>query len=562
MKQRKPNSIYYLLAGTVIFILSLPVYSNTYAQIANCQWGKSIGNATVNKNSVATDNFGNEYLCGFFSTPYIVLGSDTLFNNGTGNKDFYLAKYNHLGYLVWARSGGSNQNEFPMGVTTDSTGNIYLFGYYTSTSFVLGHDTLTQSGNTFLIKYDPGGNILWARSSVGESYPSSIATYKDGTSYVTGIYWNTFIAFGNDTINNASRAPNLFVTKYTTDGIVEWVRGNQTLNQNTAILSGDIKTDNNGSIYLAGSFGGQFMVFGSDTVRNQPIFTYNSFLLKMDTSGNFIWVNGLGYFSTIPTPVLCLDATSNSFLTFNSTAWELVNVTDSISGNNQDAVLVKYNTDGIRQWAKKSSLNTIAIPFGAAFDHGGNVYITGNFFTNNLTFATDTLIANDSQALFLIKYDNDGNQVWAKGGDSCNVDQATAIAIDPIDNIYLSGYFIDNTLKLDAVLMNPTDLLSPHGFLAKYSVARAGIQTNNPDVSVVIYPNPTSFSNEITVRFPGQTFTKMDIYNYLGQRVYETTIGLSETNQNIPANRLAPGQYFIRLYGNNNTKTLPLITLP
>ncbi len=564
MKQRKSKSLSSIVLSAAILISSLTNAFYITAQTPDCQWGKTVGHGLVSNKSVATDNFGNEYVTGFFRSPFIVLGSVTLFNNGIGTEDFYLAKYDHLGNLIWARSAGGSDNDFVGGVATDSIGNIYLTGYYTSASLVLGHDTLKQQYNIFTMKYDPSGNILWARGSVGAGAESGgITTDKYGNSYVTGIFGNSYITFDHNTLlNGYNRVFNIFITKYTTDGNVAWVRGNNNLGLNTSTQVSDIKTDADGNILLTGSFGGEMMVFGTDTVNKSPFSDVYVFLIKMDSSGNFTWVNGFGNFSNYPATVLTLDASGNSFLSCNFGRWPLVLGTDTIRGTAQDAILVKYNSAGARQWAKKTSFNSTVSIYGAACDQGGNVYMTGQFSAHDLTFGADTLAANDTQAMFLLKYDNDGNQIWAKGGDSCNFDQTYAIAIDPIDNIYLSGYFAGNTLKLDGVLMNPGDLLQPHAFLAKYSTAKAGINNTGINAEVVVYPNPATNNSNVTVKFSLQAYSHMDIYNYLGQRVYESSINSSETLLTLATNNLVPGNYFIRLCGNNNTKTIPIIILP
>ncbi len=563
MKQKKTKTLYSSLLSVALFLSAFISTFTVSAQIPNCQWGKPAGNALVSRKSVATDNFGNEYVAGFFRLPYIVLSGDTLFNHGTGTADFYVAKYNHLGNLIWARSGGGSQNDYPAGIATDSIGNIYLTGYYTTASLVLGHDTLKQPDNIFTMKYDPNGNVVWARGSVGAGLSSGIATDKAGNSYVTGIFGNTYIAFDHDTLRDGfNRVYNIFITKYTPDGSVAWVRGNKNLGLHSSTQISEIKMAPDASIYLTGSFGGLMLVFGNDTVKKAAFSDANVFLIKMDSNGNFNWVNGFGNFDIYPAPVLCLDTSGNSFLSCNFGYWDMVFGTDSIPGTSSDAILVKYNADGVRQWARKTSFNSTAALLGAACDQAGNLYITGQFSGHDFTFASDTLAVNDTQSMFLIKYDNDGNQLWAKGGDSCNYDAAVAIAIDPNDNIYLTGTFSGQQILLDDVLMYPNDHLQPHSFLAKYSSAKTGINTIASNSDVVVYPNPATNKNNIYVAFPERTYTQIDIYNYMGQHVYESTITPSETTNTVATNKLIPGNYFIRLTGNNNIKTLALIIQP
>ncbi|MBI3502888.1 MAG: SBBP repeat-containing protein [Bacteroidetes bacterium] len=60
--------------------------------------------------TVATDAPGNIYVGGQYSSPYIIFGTDTLFNSQTSfpmTYDYFIAKYNSAGAAQWAKSGGS-----------------------------------------------------------------------------------------------------------------------------------------------------------------------------------------------------------------------------------------------------------------------------------------------------------------------------------------------------------------------------------------------------------------------------------------------------------------------
>src|SRR6185295_310489 len=67
----------------------------------------------------------------------------------------------------WAKSGdGSGTNE-GFAVCTDPSGNILITGALSSTAVNYGSYTLTNAGGMFLVKYDPNGNVLWAKNATG-----------------------------------------------------------------------------------------------------------------------------------------------------------------------------------------------------------------------------------------------------------------------------------------------------------------------------------------------------------------------------------------------------------
>ena len=81
-------------------------------------------------------------------------------------------------------------------------------------------------------KYDPKGNAVWVRNSVGEFYEGalSIAADASGNVFVGGIFESNSISF--DTIilfnHDFSRASyDSYLVKYDSSGNVKWARSNE-----------------------------------------------------------------------------------------------------------------------------------------------------------------------------------------------------------------------------------------------------------------------------------------------------------------------------------------------
>src|SRR5690349_20930365 len=72
----------------------------------------------------------------------------------------------------WAKSAGAGSDDESNGICTDKTGNVYIAGYFESASIVFGSNTLINAGSIgtkdiFIVKYDPSGNVLWAKREGG-----------------------------------------------------------------------------------------------------------------------------------------------------------------------------------------------------------------------------------------------------------------------------------------------------------------------------------------------------------------------------------------------------------
>lgn len=109
------------------------------------------------------------------------------------------------------------------------------------------------------------------------------------------------------------------------------------------------------------------------------------------------------------------------------------------AGTHYDYAVVKYDADGNEQWVRRyagPSGDWDDEVAGLAIDSYGNVYVTGlsassgfDFPPFNFDYAT-------------LKYDPDGNLLWERryDGPASGNDEATDLALDAADNVYITGY--------------------------------------------------------------------------------------------------------------------------
>ena len=113
------------------------------------QWTKQLGVESLGDEGrgVSTDSSGNIYVTG--QTWGNLDG-----NTNSGFSDIFLVKYNSSGTKQWTKQLGTTEGDYGFGVTTDSSGNIYVTG------FTYGDlDGNTSSGNSdiIIVKYDSSG---------------------------------------------------------------------------------------------------------------------------------------------------------------------------------------------------------------------------------------------------------------------------------------------------------------------------------------------------------------------------------------------------------------------
>jgi hypothetical protein len=268
-----------LSAAILLFAV---VNEQAFAQAPSWLWARSAGGMGDDRGrSVCTDASGNVYVTGYFYSQSISFGSFTLNNANSTNYDLFIVKYDASGIPLWAQRAGGTSSEYAYGITTDAGGNVLLTGSFNSSSITFGSTVLTNTSandDIFLVKYDPSGNVLWAKKAGSSSsdIAQSVASDTAGNVVITGSFNSASIVFGTDTLTN-SGGRDVFVMKYDAFGNELWA----TSAGGTADDYGyDVSADNNGNIMVGGSFKGLSALFDTISLSNSSATTANVFVAR------------------------------------------------------------------------------------------------------------------------------------------------------------------------------------------------------------------------------------------------------------------------------------------
>jgi hypothetical protein len=115
------------------------------------------------------------------------------------------------------------------------------------------------------------------------------------------------------------------------------------------------------------------------------------------------------------------------------------------SNGNFDIFIVKYDLNGIYQWAIGMGGAHEDVGNSIAIDNVGNSYLTGSF-KDTIDFdpgaGVHNLISHGIQDVFFAKYNNNGNYIWAHSIGDTSYNSGLRIIINKSENfIYVSGYF-------------------------------------------------------------------------------------------------------------------------
>ncbi|HTB30599.1 MAG TPA: T9SS type A sorting domain-containing protein [Bacteroidia bacterium] len=313
----------------------------------------------------------------------------------------------------------------------------------------------------FGFSFCQGQSWLWGRQGDGGlksiNYGSNIATDKFGNAYSTGFF---DIQMKFDTVTLTSTQVQSYVVKYNSAGNLIWVKESVGIVGGVA-LSASIASDTADNIYITG-YCTDYESFDSYNLSAPGIF-----LVKYNSSGNVLWVvegivNGhLPYGYAVNT-----SREGNVYIT--GTFWDSLSFGPYNLGSpsEQDVYLAKYNSSGNLVWAKQGitpSSSSTAIGYAVSTDKYGNTYLTGAF-KDTIIFGTFRLVTNSPSSVFLVKYDSNGNVIWAKQSTGAGNATAYGLNLDEAGNIYITGGF-NGTSSFGSHVLNSNGISI---FLVKY----------------------------------------------------------------------------------------------
>jgi len=361
----------------------------------------------------------------------------------------------------WAKNlGGSGALTQSNSVDYDGAGNIYVTGRFRGTvDFNTGAGVFNMTstagdtyGDIFILKLDPAGNFVWAKH-IGSSYEENAIGLKvdgSGNVHITGNFKDNvdFDPGAGTSILQSSFGLNIFVLKLSTLGNFIWAKN---IGSPQIDFSYGISLDASGNIYTTGSFM-YTMDFdpGAGIIEMTPLGSFDIFILKLNSSGDFVWARQIGGTGTENRSAIATDAAGNVCIMgeFEST----VDFDPFMGGyfltstGNTDIFVAKLNASGDFLWARGVGGLQAEYSTSIAIDVSGNIYSTGIFEGTadfDPTFGTFNLTSAGSTDIFILKLNSSGNFAWAKqiGGNNISGETCYSLQLDAAGNIYSTGYF-------------------------------------------------------------------------------------------------------------------------
>lgn len=407
----------------IFAIVIIALSFNAIAQLPVYNWGFSLGTSGYDYNTdIVTDPSGNIYITGYTTSPIdMEPGPGSTVIGAADIANCLLAKYDPSGNLVWAKSWNAQGWQLAI----DHNNNVIISGTFMNT-ISIGNKVLTSNGwnDIFVASVSPEGNVNWV-FSIGGAEPDdagALTIGADGDIYLGGrTKLNVDFDPGPESfVLNGLGLSDAFFARYTDQGQFVWAKMLTTAGDERV---SHLESDINGQLYVAGTF--RFPMdfsMGSGSTVLTPIDNNGHFLAAYNATGALLWARQFG--------------------------------------------------GGVKKvpWAGDNS-SLLSSSIGNNWNGGQAIAVSGNFLDTLYVGPTLMYIANGPVDIYTLIYDNTGDLItsFTLGGDGAYGFSGAMVIKD--NELIQSGSF-SGTVDLDprAAMDNKFTASSQKDvFLARYS---------------------------------------------------------------------------------------------
>lgn len=297
----------------------------------------------------------------------------------------------------WTKTIGGSAQDNASSLSTDTEGNLIIVGQFMYTvDFDAGPDSLILSSNAnwdaYIMKLDINGDFLWAKNVGGTEF--------------------------------------------------EFIN--------------DVYCDLNNNIYITGAFSDEVDFDpGTDEHIETSNGDWDSFVLKLDSNGVFIWVRTMGGSERETGHTIITDALGNVYV--GNSFHGLVDfdpgteIQQFTSNGGHDMAIQKFDSLGNLLWVKHFGGSWTDIPRDMDIDINGSLYIGGHF-SQTVDFDPSSsqyeVASNGNNDSYVLKLNEDGDLIWVKTIGGQYQEYASSITTDQYGNVYTTGRF-QNNIDLD-----------------------------------------------------------------------------------------------------------------
>ncbi|MCC6551596.1 MAG: hypothetical protein IT372_01070 [Polyangiaceae bacterium] len=339
--------------------------------------------------------------------------------------------------------------------------DVVAMAGYASGDIDLGGGPLGELGSpgkpdAFLASFARDGSLRWAKR-FGDTIARGVAVAPGGDLVLVGVASGP-VDFGGGELAKGG-GDDVVIARFDAAGPHLWSRSyGGGANQGATAVA----VDPAGSVIITGVFWGDLAVGDAPDLELVSKGQSDGFVIKLDAMGEPIWARRFGDAGNHQAgTAVAVDGQSNVLLA----GWfkgEL-DMDDLQSTGETDVFIAKLSPAGDVLWGRVAPSTNAGKALGLAADGAGNVVVTGSFRTS-IKIGPDTHTTAGDKNIIVAKLDDNGTPIWSRSfGDDAD-QEATAVAVDPVGDVLLTGGFLG---RIDSGAGVLTATGAADGFFAK-----------------------------------------------------------------------------------------------
>ncbi len=373
-----------------------------------------------------------------FLTPdnlFTLIGySDATTNSLSGanqNKDFWMAKVNGFGKMVWEKTYGGNNNEYLQSSIKTPDGGFVLVGYTNSNKS--GDKAEDSRGNYdfWVVRVDGNGQKIWDKTFGGNNNDSAqaITNSNDGGFIIVG---NSDSDISGDKTESSRGSQDFWIIKINGNGKKVW---DKTIGGNKIDEANSVVTDANGNFIILG--GSSSDISGDKTA--QAFGNSDLWLVKIDATGRKIWDRVYGG-NEFEKPFGTALTTDGSVILTGMSFSQISGNKTARNKGQSDFWVLKINSLGEILWDRTFGGNVFNFPQSILSAPNGDIIISGTSLSDISGDKSEK--SRGKSDFWVLRIGTNGNKIWDKtlGGSKDDYPNANSISFTADGNLLISGF--------------------------------------------------------------------------------------------------------------------------
>jgi gliding motility-associated-like protein len=343
------------------------------------------GSGTDVARSIILDTSLNILTSGFTQSSTAIATSGAYQSSYAGNYDVFIVKMDQNGQRIWGTYYGGSNSDYDGNIIKDDSNNLYISGRTTSTAGIATsgsyQSTIGGQSDAFIVKFDNNGQRIWGTYYGGSTY--------DG-SYDIALDYNR----------------NIIITGSTNSSSISSTGAHQT------------------------SLGGK----------------RDAFIAKFNPNCQLQWATYYGGSEPDEGNSLCIDSLGNIYLAGITESTSQIASSNahqtSYGGGSEDVFLVKFDSNGQRQWGTYFGGNKSDECRYNSLDITDAIYLAGfSWSTTNISTSNAYQVNNAGSADgFIAKFSFTGQRLKATYYGSYYADWFNGIQVNKRGDLFIAGH--------------------------------------------------------------------------------------------------------------------------